>query len=94
MLVDIEDASRSDVDDPTPRAGTGVGPTSFGDPMDRLVAGEEKRREQSRQAAAQWEEAMQLALDVQRAAEDELSYHESSVDHGRADHYDDEFPLL
>ena len=94
MTLVVADA-RSDVDGPTPRSGTGVGPMSFGDPMDRLVAGEAKRREQNRLAAAQWEEAMQLAMDVQRAAEDELSYHESSVDYGQgADHYDDEFPLL
>ena len=93
MTLVVPDAG-SDVDGPTPRSGTGVGPISFGDPMDRLVAGEAKRREQNRLAAAQWEEAMKLAMDVQRAAEDELSYHESSVDYGVADHYDDEFPLL
>jgi hypothetical protein len=77
----------------TPRAGTGIGPMSFGDPMDRLAAAEAKRREQQRLASAQLDEAMKMAMDVQRAAEDELSYHECSVDYGQASYYD-EFSVM
>lgn len=66
--------------DPTPRSGSGTGSSSFSDPMDKLAQAEVKRRDQERLAAAQLDQAMQMALDLQRAADDELSYHESSRD--------------
>jgi len=71
-----------DEDSTTPRAGYGIGPVSFGDPLDRFVAGEAKRKELNRLASAQLDVAMKMAMDVARAAEDELSYIESSSFHG------------
>ena len=84
--MEVSAAASADDDSSTPRAGLGVGPNSFADPLDQLAHGEAKRRDQERLATAQLEEAMQMAMDLTRAAEDELSYHESSVTY-------EEFPM-
>jgi hypothetical protein len=63
----------------TPRAGTGIGPKSFGQPspVDENAFAEMRRLEQERETSQQFEEAIKLAYELQRAAEDELSFHGS-----------------
>lgn len=57
----------------TPRTGTGAGPRSFS------TNGYQAELYQQLEASQRVEETMQMAFDLQRAAEDELSFHGSSI---------------
>ena len=71
----------------TPRAGTGAGPRSF---SNSESDGQSEWRRQL-EAAKRMDETMQMAYDLQRAAEDELSFHGSISSREQVGYADEEF---